>query len=676
MVSFYISSQHAFVFEGERLMRESAAHMLTRTSTFLERAENTLSVTLALKQDDVLRTNASIERYFFEQLKANPSVSGLFYGNPKGDFIFVSRSTSVEGADFRTKIISRSQGISGAALTFRGDDFRAVSSRFDSEDRYDPRVRSWYKLAIEQGMAVWTPPYVFFTSRQPGITLGAPVFADNGTVKGVLGLDIQLSDLSGFLAGQELAQVGSIMIVEQNGKIIAHPDPNMMVMANRDAPDDLEIMKVEEGNDPAAAAAARLAPGAASAFEVDGQNHLGMNRRLSIRNLDWRIVLTVPAEHFLATSYEHRDRHLAIAVLLAAGALFIGSLIAGTITRPLLALSREARLLAQNGDVELVKSSSSYREVEMVRHAFRSFVSRQTADTAALTSLNGDLTQSKMELEQRVNQRTAELVLETDGHRRTGRELERALHEARGANEAKSRFIASMSHELRTPLNAIIGFGEILDNELGDKPGIKTIGGAAHEYPAYIVASGRRLLTLLNDVLDQAQYDAVGLQIDLRPTDPKDIFQASIVETSIIAREYDVEVIDLTAPAARLPVADQKRLQQVMINLVSNAIKYNRPGGQVVLRTMERGDALRLMVSDTGYGIAKEYWPAVFQRFNRLGQEGSAIPGTGIGLSLSKDMIEEMGGVIGFESEEGVGSTFWVELPLDVGAQMGSINVL
>jgi len=118
-----------------------------------------------LKQDDVLRTNASIERYFFEQLKANPSVSGLFYGNPKGDFIFVSRSTSVEGADFRTKIISRSQGISGAALTFRGDDFRAVSSRFDSEDRYDPRVRSWYKLAIEQGMAVWTPPYVFFTSR-------------------------------------------------------------------------------------------------------------------------------------------------------------------------------------------------------------------------------------------------------------------------------------------------------------------------------------------------------------------------------------------------------------------------------------------------------------------------------------------------------------------------------
>jgi PAS domain S-box-containing protein len=239
----------------------------------------------------------------------------------------------------------------------------------------------------------------------------------------------------------------------------------------------------------------------------------------------------------------------------------------------------------------------------------------------------------------------------------TNVELESAKSAAEKANLAKSNFLSSMSHELRSPLNAILGFAQLMESDSVPPT------SSQKESISQILHAGWYLLELINEILDLAMIESGRLSLSLEPVLLADVMLEC---RAMIEPQAQRRGITMTFPLFDLPnfvIADRTRLKQVFINLLSNAIKYNREHGTVEVKyNATSPERIRVSFLDTGMGLPAEKLAQLFQSFNRLGQEASSEEGTGIGLVVSKRLVELMGGLIGAESIVGMGSVFWIEL--------------
>ena len=244
------------------------------------------------------------------------------------------------------------------------------------------------------------------------------------------------------------------------------------------------------------------------------------------------------------------------------------------------------------------------------------------------------------------------------------RSLIAARDEAERANRAKSEFLSRMSHELRTPLNAVMGFAQLIERDAARRS-----EPLLHERARHILRGGRHLLVLINEVLDLARIESGTLPVRLEAVAVEALIDACRRLLEPMARERGVQLqVQPLQPAAApgdepAALADATRLQQVLLNLLSNAIKYNRHGGQVWVRWRADAATVCIEVVDTGPGLTPAQRERLFQAFERLDADAGAVEGAGIGLALSKSLVELMHGRIGVSSVPGVGSTFWVELP-------------
>ncbi|MFM1782475.1 MAG: hypothetical protein RIS14_228 [Pseudomonadota bacterium] len=243
--------------------------------------------------------------------------------------------------------------------------------------------------------------------------------------------------------------------------------------------------------------------------------------------------------------------------------------------------------------------------------------------------------------------------------KQTEMELREASIEAEAASVAKSRFISSMTHELRTPLNAIQGFAQLMRMQHSQ--------GSGDNEPQYIdeiLSASSHLNQVVGDILAWSSAQAEQPVLDLRPVNLREVMLAC-AELVRIEVEYAGLTMKLDLPPDDICVpADERRLRQVILNLISNAIKYNSPDGQITLTYQAVGQHARIIVEDTGIGIDTKLQEQLFQPFQRLGRENTAILGTGIGLSLCREFAKQMGGSMGVSSQPGAGSSFWIELPL------------
>ena len=236
-------------------------------------------------------------------------------------------------------------------------------------------------------------------------------------------------------------------------------------------------------------------------------------------------------------------------------------------------------------------------------------------------------------------------------------ELKNAMAAAEKANLAKSDFLSSMSHELRTPLNAILGFAQLMESD----PAPQT--AAQKDSIGQILQAGWYLLDLINEILDLALIESGRLLLSQEPMALDDVLHDCQAMIEPLASKYRITVSFCHFDAPCYVHADRTRVKQVLINLLSNAIKYNHAGGAVVAAcSMQSDQRVRISVKDTGPGLEPDQLARLFEPFNRLGQENGSEEGTGIGLVMTKRLVELMGGVIGVESTVGKGSVFWVEL--------------
>lgn len=272
-----------------------------------------------------------------------------------------------------------------------------------------------------------------------------------------------------------------------------------------------------------------------------------------------------------------------------------------------------------------------------------------------MTGTHVDITERKLaeeeilklnsELEGRVEQRTSELVS--------------AKEEAERANLAKSEFLSRMSHELRTPMNAILGFSQLLTMDTR-----QPLTQEQHDSVTEILNAGEHLLELINEVLDLARIESGKITVSIEPVSVQELLTESLSLVKPLADKREITIAEPDSNNNYYALADRTRLKQVLLNLLSNAVKYNEYKGQVKISYTEVDDNLQICIADTGKGLTAAEQARLFIPFERLGAELTGIEGTGIGLALSKRLMKCMKGDIGVEIPQGLGSVFWIQLPV------------
>jgi len=248
------------------------------------------------------------------------------------------------------------------------------------------------------------------------------------------------------------------------------------------------------------------------------------------------------------------------------------------------------------------------------------------------------------------------IVRDITERKKAEKDLIDAKNEAEKSNKAKSDFLSSMSHELRTPMNAVLGFAQLLelDNATFNENQVKSV--------QEILQAGGHLLHLINEVLDLAKIESGKLDIALQEISLQEVIKQCKGIIDQLAIESNIQ-IDYGDPSGYTVVADSIRLKQVLLNYISNAVKYNRPNGHVKINyQIVEDNRLRVNVIDTGYGLNEEQLSQLFQPFGRVGAKSSTVEGAGIGLVISKYLLELMNGTVGVSSKVGEGSNFWFEI--------------
>jgi signal transduction histidine kinase len=476
-----------------------------------------------------------------------------------------------------------------------------------------------FKTAIRG--EIYHGPVYFKDNSEPYLTLAVP-----GTrrANGVAIAEVNLKFIWDVISGIRVGRAGYAYVVDGQGRLIAHPDISL-VLADMDVSDRPQVRLARdraEGQRKASPTTDFSGRGVLSAFAA-------------IRPLDWLVFVETP----LAEAYQPLNATLWRAVLVLLGALFLaaaaGLIHARQMIVPIRTLQTGAARIGA-GDFSHRIELHSGDELEALAHEFNEMADRLEASYA--------------DLEAKVEARTSELAEKS-------RELELAsLH--------KSQFLANMSHELRTPLNSVLGFSEMLSDGIYGALPERALAALAK-----IQSNGRHLLDLINDVLDFSKIEAGRLTLSLAEYSMEQVVRSVVASLESQARSKGVALSASPGDGLSIGFGDERRITQVLLNLVSNALKFTDRGSIVVSAIAEDGN-FEVSVRDTGFGIAAVDQRRIFDEFQQVDSSNTRNKGgAGLGLAISKRIVEMHGGRISVESTLGAGSTFRVVLPIFTAAE-------
>jgi two-component system, NtrC family, sensor kinase len=456
------------------------------------------------------------------------------------------------------------------------------------------------------------------TERVVGSPEGRPTA---GT--GVVGETLDLIVIQDLVRQTRLGSSGYVYAIDARGVPIAHP--NSAAFTNR----SLALPQVTR-------ALASSQNGSTVGRDLRGEKVL--STWATVGPVGWKVFVEQPESAAFAPVREKIwQTALLLAAFLAVG-VGLSVLLARRLVRP----------VKQIGTAAARIGAGAYDErIELRRRDELGGLADE------LNTMATSLQASVQSLEQKVEERTQELQVALAELSQKSRQLE-------VASEHKSHFLANMSHELRTPLNAIIGFSQVLRQRL-----FGPINEKQEEYLDDILSSGNHLLSLINDVLDLSKVEAGQVELDVATFSLREAIERGVVMVRESATRHGVRLSLELAPSVDLVEGDERRLRQVIFNLLSNAVKFTPDDGSVVVATSQVDGGVRVSVTDTGPGIAPEDRERIFEEFQQTEVGVQQSEGTGLGLALSKRLVELHGGRIWVESEAGHGSRFVFTLPIE-----------
>ncbi|MBN2906436.1 MAG: PAS domain S-box protein [Rhodobacteraceae bacterium] len=354
--SSYFTSENTLLEHARGQLVDVGTNVIQHTKWFMSPARSAAELSTALAENQVVRREERdhLEGLLFQQLRSAPQFAGVYYGDEQGNFVYVKRDGTHE---YLTKIVEigaqrRTQFIS------RGEDFASIGSHFDAADTYDPRTRPWYQQAKAQRTSIWTDPYIFFTSQSPGITAATPVIGFRGLVQGVVGVDIEIRELSNFLAQLRVGKNGAAFVLNRNGDVIAHPNPALLTTVGEGG--TLAFPSITQIDDPIARAAfgERLTPDGVtietqieSDFEHAGERYVSLIMPFGLDDIPWTIVLYAPEDDFIGTIKANRTQNTLIAIAVAIATAILGLALANRIHAPVRAFAVRSALISQ-GEID------------------------------------------------------------------------------------------------------------------------------------------------------------------------------------------------------------------------------------------------------------------------------------------------------------------------------------
>ncbi len=385
--SSFLTSQKVLRIHAGDIMENIAELAMEQSHRHLLHAHGAASLTKRLLTSKVVGSEythmTALERYFYNQLAINPHLAGIYVGTPEGGFYDVRRHNGRSEKGFRTKIISINNGHRETRLIWRDKAFNKISEETVADDTYDPRIRPWYKKALSENRIVWTDPYVFFTSKKPGITIAGPFYDDNRQIIGIVGVDIEIDQLSTFIGNLKIGKNGRAFMLNRNGDVVAFPDLSKLSKTHENGKGSYRLVKIDELDDTLSRQAFFSAdfkkdekgmiiidtPKFAR-FEYNGKVYHAMFRPFSTSQWPWIIGVHLPEDDYLGTIKSNRVFNLFVTLAISIFATVLGFFLAKGIIRPLFMLEQESRAIKNNDFGSNIKINSMYKEFQETADSF------------------------------------------------------------------------------------------------------------------------------------------------------------------------------------------------------------------------------------------------------------------------------------------------------------------
>lgn len=582
--------------------------------------------------DNIVDFNNNEEVYNYlnnVMISSKLEIYGFLYGTENGDYYGSRRDK-----DTIETFIGNAQN-SGYDRQLYSSNLDLLSKNYQKlESPYDPRKRVWYIKAKEEGKPVFSPIYQYFNVDDYTLSATYPIYKD-GSLQGVLATHIILSDLNTYLSKiLNEKNVATYIIEKETGYLVANflEMPNIINNSGK-----IVRIPIEETNDEAVITAYKRyksGDGSNQLIKTSSDTKHFKFTEYNQNGLEWLVITAIPESHFTADLYSSIKQTIFLCLLVLLLAVFISVKMTNNFLKPIYNLLDTTESFS-NGNLSARAGIVKHDEIGKLSVAFN-----KMADELNLYINN---------LESIVKDRTLELEQKNSA-------LLKATIEADKAIKAKSEFVSNMSHEIRTPIHGIIGYLDILSrtNLSKDQQIIST----------NIEIASNMLLSIINNILDFSKIEAGMLSMNERPFNVTCVVEESVSLVNGIAKEKGLIIQKNISPTIPITVlGDSVRLKQILTNLLSNAIKFTERGyirlSVDLVADDEDSLTINFIVSDTGCGISEQHLNIIFDAFTQGDSSiTKAYEGTGLGLTICKELVELMGGEIKVKSKLNVGTTF------------------